>query len=82
MTFRRAAARMPPQAPDNAAKGGRGLARRMQMVCAAFSSVLFTKGCRTDLPHPPIKTRNTFIQASGQPYFHAMFGSGCAWGGC
>jgi hypothetical protein len=35
-TFRSAAVGLRPQTPDKAAKGCRGLARRVKRVCAAF----------------------------------------------
>jgi hypothetical protein len=44
MAFRRAAVGMPPQAPDNAAKGGLGLARRVKWVGAGFGNAPLTKG--------------------------------------
>jgi hypothetical protein len=42
--FRRTAVRLRPQAPDQAGKGCRGLARRVIIVSAAFGNSPLTKG--------------------------------------
>jgi hypothetical protein len=57
-----AAVGRPPQAPDRAAKGCCGLARRVKRVGAAFCNAPPTKGAQTHWPQPSVKRRNQCIQ--------------------
>lgn len=72
--FRRAAAGMLRQAPEKAAKGCPGYARRVERICVGLGNPPLTKGSRTHLAQPAVKTRDRFMPTNGHHHFQDMFG--------